>query len=394
MEFQFSKRSNAIEEGIFTVLNHKKEELLANGRKVYNFSIGTPDFKPQQHIMDAVSEAAKDPENYKYAIADRPELLQAMKDFYQKRFGVELQTDEIMSLYGSQEGMAHVALPLCDPGDVVLVPNPGYPVFGLGPQLCGAKLETYPLYQENNFLPVFSDIPEETARAAKFMIVSYPSNPVCSVADDSFYEELIAFARKYEIIILHDNAYSDIIYDGREGKSFLSYEGAKDVGIEFYSLSKSYNMTGMRISFAVGNREIIRQFQKVRSQIDYGIFLPVQMAAIAALTGPQDAVKEQCREYERRNTALCGGLREIGWKVPDSQGTMFVWAPLPANYKNSEQFVLDLMETSGVIVTPGSAFGSLGEGYVRMALVHPVPVIEEAVAKIQESGILQKASGC
>lgn len=394
MEFQFSKRSNAIEEGIFTVLNHKKEELLAKGRKVYNFSIGTPDFKPQQHIMDAVSEAAKDPENYKYAIADRPELLQAMKDFYQKRFGVELQTDEIMSLYGSQEGMAHVALPLCDPGDVVLVPNPGYPVFGLGPQLCGAKLETYPLYQENNFLPVFSDIPEETVRAAKFMIVSYPSNPVCSVADDFFYEELIAFARKYEIIILHDNAYSDIIYDGREGKSFLSYEGAKDVGIEFYSLSKSYNMTGMRISFAVGNREIIRQFQKVRSQIDYGIFLPVQMAAIAALTGPQDAVKEQCREYERRNKALCGGLREIGWKVPDSQGTMFVWAPLPKNNKNSEQFVLDLMEASGVIVTPGSAFGSLGEGYVRMALVHPVPVIEEAVAKIQESGILQKASGC
>lgn len=394
MEFQFSRRSNAIEEGIFTTLNNKKEELLAKGRKVYNFSVGTPDFKPQPHIMEAMVEAAKDPENYKYALADRPELLQAMQDFYQKRFGVTLETDEIMSLYGSQEGMAHVALPLCDPGDVVLVPNPGYPVFGLGPQLCGAKLETYPLYRENNFLPVFSDIPEETARAAKFIIVSYPANPVCSVADDAFYEELIAFARKYEILILHDNAYSDIIYDGREGKSFLSYEGAKEVGIEFYSLSKSYNMTGMRISFAVGNKAVIHQFKKVRSQIDYGIFLPIQMAAVAALTGPQEAVKEQCREYERRNKALCGGLRKIGWNVPDSQGTMFVWAPLPDHYTNSEQFVLDLMEKTGVIVTPGSAFGSLGEGYVRMALVHGVPVIEEAIKEIQESGILKEAPGC
>ena len=394
MDFQFSRRSNAIEEGIFTTLNNKKEELQAKGRKIYNFSIGTPDFKPQPHIMEAMVEACKDPENYKYAIADKPELLQAMKDFYQKRFGVELQTDEIMTLYGSQEGMAHVALPLCDPGDIVLVPNPGYPVFGLGPQLCGAKLETYPLYPEHNFLPVFSDIPEETARAAKFMIVSYPSNPVCSVADDAFYEELIAFAKKYEIMILHDNAYSDIIYDGREGKSFLSYEGAKDVGIEFYSLSKSYNMTGMRISFAVGNKAMINQFKKVRSQIDYGIFLPIQMAAIAALTGPQDAVKEQCREYERRNKALCGGLREIGWNVPDSQGTMFVWAPLPKNYTSSEKFVLDLMEVTGMIVTPGSAFGSLGEGYVRMALVHGVSEIEEAVEKVRESGILKKAPVC
>lgn len=394
MEFQFSKRSNAIEESIFTMLNNKKEELQAKGRKIYNFSIGTPDFKPQPHIMEAMVEACKDPENYKYAIADKPELLQAMKDFYQKRFGVELQTDEIMTLYGSQEGMAHVALPLCDPGDIVLVPNPGYPVFGLGPQLCGAKLETYPLYPEHNFLPVFSDIPEETARAAKFMIVSYPSNPVCSVADDAFYEELIAFAKKYEIMILHDNAYSDIIYDGREGKSFLYYEGAKDVGIEFYSLSKSYNMTGMRISFAVGNKAMINQFKKVRSQIDYGIFLPIQMAAIAALTGPQDAVKEQCREYERRNKALCGGLREIGWNVPDSQGTMFVWAPLPKNYTSSEKFVLDLMEVTGMIVTPGSAFGSLGEGYVRMALVHGVSEIEEAVEKVRESGILKKAPVC
>lgn len=388
MTFQFSKRSEAIQEGIFSTLNHKKAELLAQGRTVYNFSVGTPDFPPMPHIMQALEEAARDPENYKYALADLPELRQAMSAFYQKRFGVELSTDEIMTLYGSQEGMAHIALALCDPGDVVLVPNPGYPVFGIGPELTGAKLAYYPLYEKNNFLPDFDDIPEEVAREAKCIIVSYPANPVCSVADDAFYERLIAFAKKYEIIVLHDNAYSDIIYQGREGRSFLAYPGAKEVGIEFYSLSKSYNMTGLRISFAVGNEAIIRQFEKVRSQIDYGIALPVQKAAIAALTGPQEAVKEQCREYERRNEALCGGLRKLGWQVPNSQGTMFVWAPIPPKYETSESFVLDLMEKTGVIVTPGSAFGSLGEGYVRLALVHPVEVIEKALEAIKESGVL------
>lgn len=388
MEFQFSKRAQKIEEGIFSILDHKKSELMAAGRKVYNFSVGTPDFQPQPHIMQAMAEAALDPENYKYALTDRDDLLAAMQEFYRARFGVELAGDEIMSLYGSQEGMAHIAIALCDPGDVVLVPNPGYPVFSLGPELVGAQIETYPLYAQNDFLPDFADIPEETARRARFMIVSYPANPVCSVADGAFYEKLIAFAQKYEIMILHDNAYSDIIYDGREGTSFLSYPGAKEVGIEFYSLSKSYNMTGLRISFAVGNREIIREFRKVRSQIDYGTSLLVQKAAVAALTGPQEAVKEQCREYERRNKALCGGLRSIGWNVPDSKGTMFVWAPLPEGYENSAAFTLELMEKTGMIVTPGSAFGDLGEGYVRMALVLPVPVIEEAVEKIRESGIL------
>jgi LL-diaminopimelate aminotransferase len=235
----------------------------------------------------------------------------------------------------------------------------------------------------------FENIPEEIARKAKLIVVSYPLNPVCAVADDKFYEELIAFAKKYNIIVLHDNAYADIVYGGREGKSFLEYEGAKEVGVEFYSLSKTYNMTGMRISFTVGNAEIISQFKKVRSQIDYGIFPAIQLAAVAALTGPQDMVKEQCAEYERRNKALCGGLREIGWNVPDSQGSMFVWAKIPEGFESSESFVLELMEKSGVIVVPGTAFGSLGEGYVRFALVYPVEVIKEAVKAIDESGILK-----
>ena len=391
MKLNFSEKSNAIEGGIFNVLDDKKKKLLEEGREVFNFSIGTPDFKPAPHIMEAMAEAAKDPENYKYAINDKPVLKEALQGYYKKRFGVELEANEMMTVYGSQEGMAHLAWALCDPGDLVLVPNPGYPIFSIGPQLCDAKVKEYPIYPEKDYVLDFADIPEEDAKEAKLIVVSYPLNPVCAVANDDFYEKLIAFAKKYEIIVLHDNAYADIIYGGRTGKSFLQYEGAKEVGIEFYSLSKTYNMTGMRISFAVGNAEIIAQFKKVRSQIDYGIFPAIQLAAVAALTGPQDMVKEQCAEYERRNQALCGGLRRIGWNVPDSKGSMFVWAKIPEGYTGSDAFVLELMEKTGVIVVPGTAFGSLGEGYVRFALVYPVEQIERAVKAIEESGCIRKA---
>ena len=389
MEFEFSRKSNSIEGGIFNILNDKKKDLLNREIKVFNFSIGTPDFEPAPHIMEAMQEACKNPQNYKYAIDDKPELVQAMIDYYKNRFGVTLEENEIMTVYGSQEGMAHLGWALCDPKDVVLVPNPGYPIFSIGPMFCDAEIVEYPIYPEDNYMLKFENIPEEVAKKAKMIVVSYPLNPVCAVADDKFYEELIAFAKKYNIIVLHDNAYADIVYGGRVGKSFLEYEGAKEVGIEFYSLSKTYNMTGMRISFTVGNAEIISQFKKVRSQIDYGIFPAIQLAAVAALTGPQDMVKEQCAEYERRNKALCGGLRSIGWNVPDSQGSMFVWAKIPEGFESSEKFVLELMEKSGVIVVPGTAFGSLGEGYVRFALVYPVEVIEEAVKAIADSGILK-----
>lgn len=391
MDFRFSEKSNAIEGGIFNILNEKKKDLLNKGIKVFNFSIGTPDFQPAPHIMEAMQEACKNPQNYKYAIDDKPELLQAMISYYKNRFDVTLDENEIMTVYGSQEGMAHLGWALCDPGDTVLVPNPGYPIFSIGPMFCDARIVEYPIYPEDNYMLKFENIPEEIAKKAKLIVVSYPLNPVCAVADDAFYKELIAFAKKYNIIVLHDNAYADIVYGGRVGKSFLEYEGAKEVGVEFYSLSKTYNMTGMRISFTVGNAEIISQFKKVRSQIDYGIFPAIQLAAVAALTGPQDMVKEQCAEYERRNKALCGGLRSIGWNVPDSQGSMFVWAKIPEGYDSSEDFVLELMEKSGVIVVPGTAFGSLGEGYVRFALVYPVEVIKDAVKAIAESGIIKKS---
>lgn len=390
MEFEFSKKADSFQAGIFAILNEKKEEMVKAGKKVYNLSVGTPDFKPAPHIMEAVSEAAKDPKNYKYALTELPELIEAMQNFYKRRFDVELAADEIMSLYGSQEGMAHLAWALCNPGELVLVPNPGYQIFRIGPQLCDAKVWQYPLLEENNFLPILSKIPEDVAKQAKYMVVSYPANPICRTAPESFYRELIAFAKKYNIIILHDNAYSDIVYGGHKGGSFLQYEGAKEVGIEFYSLSKSFNYTGARMSFAVGNREIVQKFRALRTQFDYGTFLPVQYGAAAALNGPFDGVEKQCQLYEERNHVLCGGLREIGWNVSDSEGTMFVWAPLPEGYTNSEEFCVELMERSGVICVPGSSFGSLGEGYVRMALVLPPEELKKAVESIRVSGILKK----
>ena len=388
-KIQFSEMVNGFKTGIFATLNEKKEELIKEGRKVYNRSVGTPDFKPAPHVMKAMQDACKDPENYKYALADLPELLKAVQYRYEKRFGVRVETDEIMSVYGSQECMAHIGMVFCNPGDTILVPNPGYPMFEMSGIMAKANLEYYTIKEENGYLPDLDHIPEETLKRAKYMIVSYPLNPVCVCAPDEFYPKLIDFAKKNEIVILHDNAYSDIIYTRKQGRSFLSFEGAKEVGVEFYSLSKSYNLTGARISFVVGNREIIEKFRTLRSQIDYGIFLPIQYAAIAALTGPDDFIEEQRQQYEARNRALCGGLRKIGWNVPDSQGTMFVWAKIPEGYESSADFCIRLMERTGVIVTPGSAFGSEGEGYVRMALVVDEQMIAEIIRVLDESGIFK-----
>ena len=386
----FSSLINDFKPGIFGALNEKKEELLRDGRKVYNLSVGTPDFKPAPHVMKAMQEACGKAENYKYSLADMPELLEAVQYRYEKRFGVHIETDEVMSVYGSQEAMAHIGMVFCDPGDVILVPNPGYPMFEMSGIMAKADVQYYNIEEKNGYLPDLDRIPEAVLKKTKYMIVSYPLNPVCVCAPDDFYERLIAFAKKNNIVILHDNAYSDITFSGRPGRSFLSFDGAKDVGVEFYSLSKSYNLTGARISFVVGNRDIISRFRLLRSQIDYGIFYPVQLAAIAALTGPDDFIEEQRQQYAARNRALCGGLRSIGWDVPDSQGTMFVWAKIPEGYESSADFCMKLMEKTGVIVTPGSAFGSNGEGYVRMALVADTDVIDEMIRVLDASGIFRR----
>ena len=388
MKLNVAQRMEEFQPGIFNVLDERRQQRLAQELPVYNLSIGTPDFLPDPHVIQALAQAASQPTNYRYSLTELPELVEAVQRWYLRRYGVELETDELMSIYGSQEGLTHIGWALCDPGDVVLVPDPGYPIFEMGPALCGAEIVHYPLKEENGYLPDLDGMDPELADRAKMMVVSYPANPVCVTAPDEFYHKLIAFAKAHNIIILHDNAYSDIIFDGRVGKSFLAYEGAKEVGVEYNSLSKTYNLTGARISFVLGNRQLIQTFRRLRSQIDYGIFLPVQHAAIAALNGPQDSVTRNCAEYQARRDALCGGLRSIGWNVPDSQGSMFVWAPLPKGYHNSVDFCFELLERSGLLCTPGSAFGALGEGHVRFALVQPVPVMQEIVAAVAKSGII------
>ena len=388
MKLNVAQRMEEFQPGIFNVLDERRQQRLAQGLPVYNLSIGTPDFLPEPHVVQALAQAATQPTNYRYSLTELPELVEAVQHWYLRRYGVELEPEELMSIYGSQEGLTHIGWALCDPGDVVLVPDPGYPIFEMGPALCGAEIVHYPLKEENGYLPDLDGIEPELVDQAKMMVVSYPANPVCVTAPDEFYHKLIAFAKAHNIIILHDNAYSDIIFDGRVGKSFLAYEGAKEVGVEYNSLSKPYNLTGARISFVLGNRQIIQAFRRLRSQIDYGIFLPVQYAAIAALNGPQDSVTRNRAEYQARRDALCGGLRSIGWDVPDSQGSMFVWAPLPKGYHNSVDFCFELLERSGLLCTPGSAFGALGEGHVRFALVQPVPVMQEIVAAVAKSGII------
>ena len=384
---QFSKRLDRFGDEIFAALNNRRMELEAQGMKIYNMSVGTPDFKTPEYIKKAVAEAAMDDNNWKYSLRDLPELLEAVCTYYKKRFDVELTPDMVMTVYGSQEGMGHLGMALCDEGDTVLLPDPCYPVFAAGSLMAGAVPYYYPLVAEHDFLPYVKGIPEEIANKAKYMVVSLPSNPVGSIATPGLYEEIVEFAKKYDILIIHDNAYSDIIFDGAFGGSFLATPGAKDIGVEFFSLSKSFNVTGARLSFLVGRSDVIAALRKLRSQIDFGMFLPLQKAAIAALQGPLDSVKEQCQKYQERRDALCQGLRDIGWELPNGKGTMFVWAKIPGGRTDSMSFCMELMEKAGVIVTPGASFGPHGEGYVRFALVLPPEKIREAVEAIRKSGL-------
>ena len=384
----FSKRMNRFGDEIFAALNLKKQKLIDEGRTVYNLSVGTPDFETPEHIKKAVADAAMDSKNWHYSLGDLPELLQAVCDYYKNRFNVELAPEQVTSCNGSQEGMGHIGMVLCDEGDTVLLPTPCYPVFIAGAKMAGAEPYYYPMTAENGFLPDVAKIPEDIAKKAKYMIVSLPANPVGSIGTPQLYSEIVAFAKKYDILIIHDNAYSDIIFDGVIGGSFFNTPGALDVGVEFFSLSKSFNVTGGRMSFLVGREDVVAAFKKLRSQIDFGMFLPLQYAAIAALRGPLESVKEQNKMYELRRDTLCEGLSAIGWRVPKSKGSMFVWAPLPDGYTDSMEFCLELVERCGVICTPGCSFGPLGEGYVRFALTLPPEKIKAAVKEIEKSGIV------
>lgn len=385
---QASQRLDRFGAEVFASLNNKLLALKAQGKTIYNMSVGTPDFKPYDHVVEALTQAAQDPEMWKYALRDLPELKQAVCDYYERRFGVSGVTPSmVQSCNGTQEGVGHLGLALLDPGDTILVPDPCYPVFEAGAKIADAKLEYYPLVAEHNYLPYVAGIDPEVADRAKYMIVSLPANPVGSVGTPEVYEEIIAFAREHDLLIVHDNAYSDIVFDGEPGGSFLQYPGALEVGVEFFSLSKSFNVTGARIGFLVGREDVVSAFAKLRGQIDFGMFFPIQKAAIACLNGPRDEVEAQRLKYQERRDALCDGLEGLGWERPNAHGSMFVWAKLPGGRTDSMAFCEELMEKAGVVVTPGASFGPSGEGHVRMALVLPPDQIALAVEAIREAGL-------
>mgnify|MGYP005760480305 CR=1 FL=1 len=387
---EFARRMERFGEGIFSALYEIKKEKEGRGERVIDLSVGAPNIPPAKHIIDALCTAAAKPENYIYAINDKQALLEAAAFWYKRRYGVTLDpSSEICSLLGSQEGLSHIALTIADEGDVVLVQNPYYPVFWDGPLLAGASLSYMPQRKENGYLVDFDMIPQDIAQKAKLMVISYPNNPTAAMADDGFYERLIAFAKKYDIIVLHDNAYSELVFDGRTCKSFLSYQGAKDVGVEFNSLSKTYGLAGARIGFCLGNAQVVEKLKTLKSNMDYGMFLPIQEAAIAAITGDQSCVEATRMAYQRRRDALCDSMTKVGWPMEKPAATMFVWAKIPEKFENSMEFAMELVNRAGVLVTPGSAFGTLGEGYVRLALVRDEVELIQAASQIEDSGILR-----
>ncbi|ASJ55659.1 LL-diaminopimelate aminotransferase [Brevibacillus formosus] len=388
---QPSKRLNHLSADIFSEMAARKREV-AKTRTVYDLSIGSPDQQPDEKLLQTLIHAIQQPTAFRYPMSDGTAAFrEEVARWYQYRFGVELAPDgEVHSLMGSQDGLAHFALAWTDPGDIVLVPDPGYPIYEGSVHLAGAVPYRMPLRAENEFLPKLSDIPEEIAARATFMILNYPNNPVSAVATLAFFEEVVAFAKRFDIIVVHDLAYSEMVFDGYQAPSFLQVPGAKEVGIEFNSFSKSFNMAGCRIAYVVGNADIIKPLAIVKSNIDYGVFLPVQQMAIEALRNDRESGRTNtvASVYQERRDVLLGELAKAGWSIPSPKATMFVWAAVPKGW-TSREFAFALLEKAGVVVVPGSAFGEEGEGYVRIALVQPPEILLEAVAAIDQSGILR-----
>lgn len=382
--FEQANRMQALTSAIFTQVDDLRKAEVAAGKDVITLSIGSPDMAPAPHIVEALKNSVDCCFNYGYTLSKGvPELLAAIAKWYRK-FGVELDPEtEIHSLIGSQEGLAHIALCLVNPGDIVLVPDPGYPIFSAGPQVASAELYHMPLTAANNYLPDLTAIDEAVLKRAKIMILNYPNNPLAATAPRSFLEEVVAFAKRYNILVCYDFAYSDLVFDGYQPDSFLAIPGAKDIGIEFNSLSKTYNMAGCRIGYVVGNANVISLLGRLKSNFDYGIFYPIQQAAIAALNGPQACVSNTAATYQKRRDIIVDGFNELGWKVDRPKASMYVWAPVPTG-QSSFDFTVSLLQNTGVAVIPGSAFGKCGEGYVRIALVQTENRLTEAVSRIKK----------
>ncbi|HWJ03968.1 MAG TPA: aminotransferase class I/II-fold pyridoxal phosphate-dependent enzyme [Verrucomicrobiae bacterium] len=371
---------------IFSEMDDLRQVLEAQGTKIVNLGIGSPDQPPAPHVKQALLDAVAADTNYGYTLTQGiRELKDAIAGWYLSRFEVQLDpATEVLSLMGSQDGLAHIYAAFINPGDLALVPDPGYPIYTAGLLLAGGEKYPMELRTENGFLPDFSEIPRDVAERAKIMFLNYPNNPVAATADLDFFAKVVDFAKEHKIIVCHDNAYSELAYDGYRPPSFLQVRGAKEVGVEFHSISKTYNLAGCRLGFVVGNAKVIEALAMVKSNIDYGVFRAVQIAAVAALEGPQDVVWANAARYQQRRDVLLDGLAQAGWSIPKPKGSMFVWAPLPAGYTSSHDFAVSLLKNAGVLVIPGVAFGSRGEGYVRIALVHDTEVLGEAVQRISD----------
>lgn len=383
MNHTLSKRLNQLPPYLFAEIDRVKRELRAQGKKLIDLGVGDPDQPTPPHIIEALSRAARDPITHCYALDfGMDELREAISDWYLERFEVKLNPgSEVLPLLGSKEGIGHIPLAFVNPGDYVLVPNPGYPVYGSGTIFAGGTPVAMGLTAENEFLADLEAIDGEAAAGARLMFLNYPNNPTAAVCDLDYFKSAADFARKNDIILCHDAAYTEVAYDGYNPPSFLQAEGAKEVGIEFHSLSKTYNMTGWRVGFAVGNSDIIKGLSKIKSNLDSGIFRAVQYAAIAALKGPQSFRKELLGLYQRRRDMLVDGLNSLGWKVEKPRATFYVWCRVPEGY-DSSSFTTLLLEKAGIVTTPGVGLGSYGEGYIRMSLTRSEEELAQAVERL------------
>ena len=383
--FNLSKKLQLLPPYLFVEIDKAKRKARTEGRDIIDLGIGDPDQPTPSHIVEALYQAARDPSNHRYALDQgMPALRRTIEGWYKRRFGVDLNPDsEILPLIGSKEGIAHFPLAFLNQGDYSLVPDPCYPPYKGGTILAGGRPYLMPLIESNEFLPDLKKIPLNIIKKAKLLYINYPNNPTSATAEKNFYCEVVKFAKKFKIIVVSDLAYSEMAYDGYRPASFLEVEGAKDVGIEFHSLSKTYNMTGWRIGFACGNPDLISALAKVKSNIDSGIFSAIQLAGIAALNGPQDHIRNMCNLYQERRDTLMQGLDLLGWQTKLPRATFYVWIKTPKN-TDAIKFSKILLEKSDIVVTPGVGFGKYGQGYIRMALTVPKERIKEVVVRLKK----------
>ncbi len=365
----------------FARIDELKEEKRKLGVDLIDLGIGDPDLPTPPHVIDALCIAARDPDNHHYpSYVGMIEFRRAVASWYHDRFGVSLNPEnEIISLIGSKDGIAHIPEAFVNPGDYVLVPDPGYPVYRTSTLFAEGRIHIMPLRAENKFLPRLDRIPDAVARDAKLMFLNYPNNPTAATAPREFFKEVVDFAREHEIIVVHDNPYSEVTFDGYRAPSFLEIPGAREIGVEMHSLSKTYNMTGWRIGMACGNPEILAGLKNVKTNVDSGVFNAVQIAAVAALTGSQDSVKRSCEVYQERRDALVQGLKDMGLACPSPRATFYVWVRVG----NGVEYATRLLEEAGVVVTPGVGFGPCGNEYIRFALTRPLSRIRQAIERIR-----------